>query len=168
MKWIFARNFKMIFALLTNDMEYWQTNRAVKNYREAFCSNFGIYHNRLCHWRRSFTLCQSEPGGMVLCWFTLCFHPPSWFFAFLSPAWERMCVCMLNRFSPLWLFVILRTVACQDPRSMGILQARILEWVAKPSLQGSSQPRDRTQVSHIASGFFTSWATGEAYEYWSG
>ena len=35
-------------------------------------------------------------------------------------------------------------------------------------LQGSSQPRDRTQVSHIAGGFFTSWATREAQEYWSG
>ena len=41
----------------------------------------------------------------------------------------------------------------------GILQARILEWVAFPFSRGSSQPRDRTQVSHIAGGFFTSWAT---------
>ena len=38
----------------------------------------------------------------------------------------------------------------------GILQARILEWVSFPSSRGSSQPRDRTQVSHIAGGFFTS------------
>ena len=37
----------------------------------------------------------------------------------------------------------------------GILQARILEWVAFPFSRGSSQPRDRTQVSHIAGGFFT-------------
>ena len=35
-------------------------------------------------------------------------------------------------------------------------------------LQGSSQPRNRTQVSCMAGGFFTSWATGEAQEYWSG
>ena len=41
----------------------------------------------------------------------------------------------------------------------GILQARILEWAAFPFSRGSSQPRDRTQVSHIAGGFFTSWAT---------
>ena len=34
----------------------------------------------------------------------------------------------------------------------GILQARILEWVAFPFSRGSSQPRDRTQVSHIAGG----------------
>ena len=44
----------------------------------------------------------------------------------------------------------------------GILQARILEWVAFPFSRGSSQPRDGTQVSHIAGGFFTSWATREA------
>ena len=38
----------------------------------------------------------------------------------------------------------------------GILQARILEWVAFPFSRESSQPRDRTQVSCIAGGFFTS------------
>ena len=37
-----------------------------------------------------------------------------------------------------------------------ILQARILEWVAIPFSRGSSQPRDRTQVSCIADRFFTS------------
>ena len=37
----------------------------------------------------------------------------------------------------------------------GILQARILEWVAFPFSRGSFQPRDRTQVSCIAGGFFT-------------
>ena len=41
----------------------------------------------------------------------------------------------------------------------GILQARMLEWVALPFSSGSSQPRDWTQVSRIAGGFFTSWAT---------
>ena len=38
---------------------------------------------------------------------------------------------------------------------MGILQARILEWVAMPSARGSSQPRDRTRVSCIAGGLST-------------
>ena len=50
----------------------------------------------------------------------------------------------------------------------GILQARRLEWVAFSFSRGSSQLRDQTQVSHIAGGFFTSWATREAQEYWSG
>ena len=44
----------------------------------------------------------------------------------------------------------------------GILQARILEWVGFPFSRGSSQPRYRTQVSHMAGGFFTSWPTREA------
>ena len=38
----------------------------------------------------------------------------------------------------------------------GILQARILEWVAIPFSRGSSQPTDPTQVPHIAGRFFTS------------
>ena len=42
----------------------------------------------------------------------------------------------------------------------GILHARILEWIAFPVSRGSSQPRDRIQVSHIAGRFFTRWATG--------
>ena len=49
---------------------------------------------------------------------------------------------------------------CSPPGSSvpGILQARILEWVAMPSSRGSSQPRDQTHVSFIsciASGFFS-------------
>ena len=47
----------------------------------------------------------------------------------------------------------------------GILQGRILEWVAFPFSRGSSQPRDRTQVSCTIGGFFTSWATREAQEW---
>ena len=58
-------------------------------------------------------------------------------------------------FSHVQLFVTPWTVARQPPLSVGILQARILEWVAMPSFRGSSRPRDRTQVSHIAGGFFT-------------
>ena len=46
----------------------------------------------------------------------------------------------------------------------GILQARILGWVAFPFSRGSSQPRNQTQVSRIAGGFFTSWATREALQ----
>ena len=37
----------------------------------------------------------------------------------------------------------------------GVLQARILEWVAIPFSRGYSQPRDRTLVSHTADRFFT-------------
>ena len=47
----------------------------------------------------------------------------------------------------------------------GILQARILEWVALPFSRGSSQPRDQTQVSHISGVFLTSWAIREDHTY---
>ena len=56
---------------------------------------------------------------------------------------------------------------CSPPGSSvhRILQASIL---AISISRASSQPRDRTQISHIAGRFFTTWATREAQEYWSG
>ena len=44
----------------------------------------------------------------------------------------------------------------------GILQARILEWVAYPFSRGYSQPRNQTRVSCTAGGFFTNRAMREA------
>ena len=48
-------------------------------------------------------------------------------------------------------------VDCSPPGSSvhGILQARTLEWVARPSSRGSCQPRDQTQISRTAGGFVT-------------
>ena len=50
----------------------------------------------------------------------------------------------------------------------GILQARIVEWVAFPFSRASSQPRDWTQVSCIRQWILYHWATWEAQEYWVG
>ena len=55
-------------------------------------------------------------------------------------------------------------VDCSPPGSSvhGILQARILEWIAMPSSRGPSQPRDRTCISCVsclAGMFFTTSAT---------
>ena len=49
------------------------------------------------------------------------------------------------------------SVDCSSPGSSvpGILQARMLEWVAMPCFRGSSWPRDQTHVSCIAGGFST-------------
>ena len=54
---------------------------------------------------------------------------------------------------------------CSLPGSSvhGILQVRIMEWVAILFTRGSSWPRDGTQVSHIPGRFFTIWATREAH-----
>ena len=57
-------------------------------------------------------------------------------------------------------------VDCSPPGSSvyGILQARILEWVAISFSRGSSQPRDWTRVSCIAGRCFILWATREGHQ----
>ena len=65
--------------------------------------------------------------------------------------------CMLSCFS-VWLFATAWTVACPGSSVHGILQARIVECTAMPSLRGSSRPLDQTHVSCvscIAGRFFT-------------
>ena len=66
---------------------------------------------------------------------------------------QSVCVCvsryvMPNSYGPM---------DCSPPGSSfhGILQARLLEWVAIPFSRGSSRPKDRTWVSCIADRFFT-------------
>ena len=74
-------------------------------------------------------------------------------------------VCVLIH---VWLFAILCTLAHQAPLSMGILQARILKWVALSSSKGSSQPRNGTLVSPaLAGGFFTTVPPGKP-THWTG
>ena len=98
------------------------------------------------------------------------------------------CAVLISQLlSRVQLFATPWTVSHQAPLSMRILQARILEWVAMPSSRGifptqgsnpgspmilkwvaypfsrgSFRPRNRTRVSCIAGGFFTSWGTREA------
>ena len=58
--------------------------------------------------------------------------------------WYHCCIlCYVLSLSHVWLLVTPRTVTSQTPLSMGILWARILEWVAMPSSRASSEPRDR-------------------------
>ena len=59
-----------------------------------------------------------------------------------------MCACVLSCFSCVWLFA----TPCSPlvPSVPGILQARILEWVAVPSSRGSSQPTDHTCISGVS------------------
>ena len=56
---------------------------------------------------------------------------------------------------------------CSLPGSSvhGILQARILEWIAVPFSGGSSWPRDQTQVSCIAGRLFTFWDTQKTFQW---
>ena len=61
--------------------------------------------------------------------------------------------------------ILCEPMDCRLPGSSvhGILQARILEWLAMPFSRGSTWPRDQTLVSHIAGRFFTIWATQETW-----
>ena len=77
--------------------------------------------------------------------------------------WGCVCVCVC-----VWVaqscLTLCNPMDCSLPCSCvcGILQARILKWVAIPFSRGSSQHRGQNRVSCIAGRFFTSWATREA------
>ena len=81
--------------------------------------------------------------------------------------WIRQNLYTLSSTQVKWKGKVKVTQSCLtlwDPMDYtvhGILQARIMEWVAFPFPRGSSQPRDQIQVSHIAGRFFTSWTTGK-------
>ena len=61
-----------------------------------------------------------------------------------------------------WLFAMDYTLPGSSVH--GILQARILKWVAIPFSRETSQPRDQTQISHTAGRFFTVWTTRKALD----
>ena len=78
-------------------------------------------------------------------------------------------IAMLSHFSHVWLC---EPMDCSLPGSSvhGILQARILEWVAVPSSSPSSWPRDLTHISCSScfiGEFFTTSATYEAQRSWT-
>ena len=77
-----------------------------------------------------------------------------------------MYVCMLTHFSCVQLFVTLWTIVCQAPLSMGIFQARTLEWVAMPFSRGSSQSREDPRLLvylHWEAGSLPPGATWESF-----
>ena len=58
------------------------------------------------------------------------------------------------------------TVACQASSVHGILQARVLEWVAISFSRGSSQPRNQTWISYIADRFLPTELWGKPFSLW--
>ena len=131
-------------------------------------------HSNILSWKIPWT---EEPGSLQSMgvtksqtWlsdftFTFHFHWSVWFT--LRRVWESTTsfaewaswgrgkiVCYL--FSCVWLFAAPWTIYSPQGSSVcGILQARILEWIAILFFRGSSQPRDETWVSHTAGRFFT-------------
>ena len=76
----------------------------------------------------------------------------------LKPGWPQALWKWVLVAQSFWL---LSPMGCSQPGSSGhgILQARILQWLAILFFKGFSQPRDQTWVSCIAGIFFTVWAT---------
>ena len=85
----------------------------------------------------------------------------------MRPAWMNVRV-KVKGLVPQSRPTLCHPIDCSLPDSsvQEILQARIVEWIPMPFFRGSSQPRDRTQVSYIAGKFFTVWATMEALPGW--
>ena len=121
-------------------------------------SVYGIFRARILEWVAiSYSRGSSRPGSnqRLLPWHTdsLPLVPPGKLL--LSPG-----VAQFGQEATLVTQLCLTLcdpLECSPPGSSvhGLLQARILEWVAIPFPRGSSRPRDQTQVSHSASRFFT-------------
>ena len=127
----------------------------------------------------TFPLLQVLPEMEVLSWFLFPFTLPSYMMIFLATLdiWDLLAPfsrCSV-KIVP-WRVRVKVAQSCPtfcDPMDYtvhGIIQARLLEWVAIPSSRGSSQPRDWTQVSCIAGGFFTNcgWACGCIFDVFVG
>ena len=85
----------------------------------------------------------------------------------LATFWQTISIHCIssNSVSAQLCLTLCKPMDCIPPGSSGhgILQTRRLEWVAIPFSRGSSQPRDRTWVSHTAGRFFSVWATRETH-----
>ena len=101
-----------------------------------------------------------------------------WWFALFSHFRSGSCWMSLSSYSSwhhdTWVWVTQSCLTLCDPKNPmdhslpgssvhGILQSRILKWIAIPFSRESSHPRDRTQVCCIAGKFFIIWATREAH-----
>ena len=80
-----------------------------------------------------------------------------------TPQSQTICCCLVAKLCP----ALCNPMDYSPPDSSvhGILQARILEWIAIPFSRGSSRPRDQNPVSPIAGRLFTICATREAPKY---
>ena len=112
------------------------------------------------------TLCSlSKFNWPFVCFWTLNSVPLSYMFIFMLSLLFLQLPCESK-----WSEVtqscptLCNPMDCSLPGSSlhGILQARVLKWVASSFSRGSSQPRDQTPVSRIPGRYFNLWATREA------
>ena len=98
--------------------------------------------------------------------------PPSQIFIHFSILFTYFKTLNYHYHEKRWVLITQLCPALCDPMDWGspgssvhgILQARILEWVAISFSKRSSQPRDQTEISSIEGRLFTIWATREAQE----
>ena len=112
----------------------------------------------------SFCNVQSTHKLITFTFFPYCFLYLTflWDLFYFSFSWLSISFFVLAK-SPQSCLTLCDLMDCNLPGSFvhGILQTRVLEWVAIPFSRGSSQPRDRTWLSCIAGRFFTIWAMRE-------
>ena len=147
-------NYQLLFLQKLSPYVFWNLLELQLDQCRIFCyklsailfliaftwDEFWVIHSDLSSNLTSFNLC------LIRCWMN-----PLSFKCFM--------------FHSQWVTVSLLCPTLCDPMgytARGILQARILEWVAVPFSRGSSQHRGQTQASRVAGRFFTNWATREA------
>ena len=109
----------------------------------------------MCHsWNQGCLFLSEAPQKYLS--YTLCFCLDT---TGLHQCFPDVCVCVYAKSLQLCL-TLCNPRDCSPSGSCvhGILQARMLEWVAMPSSRGSSWPKEQTCVSCIVGGFFTVWA----------
>ena len=104
-------------------------------------------------------------SGIVLSWIGSRTLVDTKICQYSSPLHKRECVCLVTQLCP----TLCEPTDCNPPGSFGGDSPGKNPGVGCHAFfRGSSQPRDKTQVSCIAGRFFTIWVTREAQEYWSG
>ena len=183
-------NVTWLLLLLPGKVPHFHSLRNANNFNLEFFSHISWAEWMCCVVQprgpdRSACVCLPPLGhstGLTPC----PFHPVNLLSSLQTPLWQQLQQWNQNSIIPEILQVSLNVIlnsaelkfnnfwsevkvtqSCpalchpMDSIAHGILQARILEWIAF-LFRGSSQPRDQTQVSHIAGGFFTFWATSKA------
>ena len=88
----------------------------------------------------------------------------SFLFRIRDPRMPSMQVCVLHHFSHIWLFATAWAVACQAPLSVGLSQARALEWVTMPSPRDLPDPGIQPASLRSPARFFTTSTSWEAQD----
>ena len=113
-----------------------------------------IVPNSFLHSSCSFLSCLNCFKNMASNHLEIMLPPKNWFPSHFFPVqfhYQLMArACVLSCFSHVQLFVTPRDYSLSGSTVHGILQARIMEWVAMPSSRGSSQPRDQIRVSYMS------------------